>query len=120
MIAIGLGERVPDRQQVREDRPQLHPRQTGGEEFVTLLESEVPAHTHFMQGTNVAAARNNPGGNLYAAPTSGNAYNTGGGLTPMSLMTLAPAGGSLPHNNLQPYLTFYFCIALQGVFPPRT
>ena len=33
---------------------------------------------------------------------------------------LAPAGGDQPHNNLQPYLTFYFCIALQGVFPPRT
>ena len=32
---------------------------------------------------------------------------------------LAPAGGDQPHNNLQPYLTFYFCIALQGVFPPR-
>jgi microcystin-dependent protein len=31
---------------------------------------------------------------------------------------LAPAGGDQPHNNLQPYLTFYFCIALQG-FPPR-
>jgi microcystin-dependent protein len=94
--------------------------ETGGSETVSLLESEIPSHTHFMQGTNAAAARNNPGGNLYAAPTSGNAYNTGGSLTPISLMTLAPAGGDQPHNNMQPYLTFYFCIALQGVFPPRT
>jgi hypothetical protein len=38
----------------------------------------------------------------------------------MAPQTFAPAGGSLPHNNLMPYLTFYFNIALQGVFPPRT
>ena len=37
----------------------------------------------------------------------------------LSDQTLAPAGGNQPHNNLQPYLTCYFCIALQGVFPPR-
>ena len=37
----------------------------------------------------------------------------------MAPEALAPAGGDQPHNNLQPYLTFYFCIALQGVFPPR-
>ena len=36
-----------------------------------------------------------------------------------NFQALAPAGGSLPHNNLQPYVTFYFNIALQGVFPPR-
>jgi hypothetical protein len=45
-------------------------------------------------------------------------YNTGK-LTAMAGQALAPAGGDQPHNNLQPYLTFYFCIALQGVFPPR-
>ena len=36
------------------------------------------------------------------------------------IQALAPAGGDQPHNNMQPYLTLYFCIALQGVFPPRT
>lgn len=38
----------------------------------------------------------------------------------MAPQALAPAGGSAPHNNMQPYLTFYFNIALQGVFPPRS
>jgi microcystin-dependent protein len=38
----------------------------------------------------------------------------------MSVNALAVAGGDQPHNNLQPYLTFYFSIALQGVFPPRS
>jgi microcystin-dependent protein len=38
----------------------------------------------------------------------------------LNFNTLAPAGGDQPHNNLMPYLTLNFCIALQGVFPPRT
>jgi microcystin-dependent protein len=45
-----------------------------------------------------------------------------GDVTPLVTMSpsmLAPTGGNQPHNNLQPYLTFNFCIALQGVFPPR-
>jgi microcystin-dependent protein len=37
----------------------------------------------------------------------------------MSDQSLTPAGGDQPHNNMQPYVTLYFCIALQGVFPPR-
>mgnify|MGYP000852542587 CR=1 FL=1 len=40
-----------------------------------------------------------------------------------SLLPVGPAkmvGSAQPHNNMQPYLTFYFCVALQGVYPPRT
>jgi Microcystin-dependent protein len=40
-------------------------------------------------------------------------------LVSLADQALAPAGGDAPHNNMQPYLTFYFCIALQGVYPPR-
>ena len=43
-----------------------------------------------------------------------------GSITQLNPYAVAPAGGDQPHNNLQPYLTFYFCIALQGVYPPRT
>jgi microcystin-dependent protein len=95
--------------------------ETGGSETVTLLESELPAHAHTLRADDNVAERNNPGGNFYAVPDSGSIYNaSNASLTQISLMTLAPAGGDQPHNNLQPYLTFYFCIALQGVFPPRT
>ena len=38
---------------------------------------------------------------------------------PMQLQALASTGGSLPHNNMKPYLVLNYCIALQGVFPPR-
>lgn len=96
--------------------------ETGGSETVTLLESEIPAHTHALR------ASIDPGDIFAPAPVTSlavsvgaKAYNTATtGLTPLAPEALAPAGGDQPHNNLQPYLTFYFCIALQGVFPPRT
>jgi microcystin-dependent protein len=53
------------------------------------------------------------GGNLYKTPA-------GASMATLSDQSVAPAGGEQPHNNLMPYLTLYFCIALQGVFPPRT
>jgi microcystin-dependent protein len=58
----------------------------------------------------------------YARSGGGFAYqaNSTSSLVPLAPGAAAPAGGDQPHNNLQPYLTFYFCIALQGVYPPRT
>lgn len=93
--------------------------ETGGSETVTLLESEIPSHTHSLNGVNDSGLQFSPGGavsaraNLYR---SNPAPNT---LVNMSVNAVAPAGGDQPHNNMQPYLTAYFCIALQGVFPPR-
>lgn len=96
--------------------------ETGGSETVSLLESEIPSHSHAQmastedgtQGslTNGITLANSVGGTLYQTTTNSN-------LVSMNPNALAPAGGDQPHNNLQPYLTFYFCIALQGVFPPR-
>lgn len=92
--------------------------ETGGSETVSLLESEIPAHAHGLSASRRPADSLNPGGlslgtgnALYAAP---------GSAAPMAPEALAPGGGDQPHNNMQPYLTCYFCIALQGVFPPRT
>ena len=53
-------------------------------------------------------------------PSEGRVVIAGEEVSAMSANALAPAGGDQPHNNMMPYLTFYFCIALQGVFPPRT
>ena len=95
--------------------------ETGGSDTVTLLESEIPSHSHALN------ARNDIGEDRIAGPTEalarstgGNLYSAPGSLTTLSASTLAPAGGGQPHNNMQPYLTVNFCIALQGVFPPRT
>ena len=63
--------------------------------------------------------RNNPAGNLYSIPDSGRIYAAPSNLVQMSGNSLAPAGGDQPHNNMPPYLTLNFIIAMQGVFPPR-
>jgi microcystin-dependent protein len=92
--------------------------ETGGSETVSLLESEIPSHSH---GARVSADDGNSrvpvgkyvgrGNNIFAPLAN---------LTTFDPNALTPAGGDQPHNNMMPYLTFYFCIALQGVFPPRT
>lgn len=94
--------------------------ETGGSETVTLLESEIPSHAHAWMGSNQTAEDRTPEGEVFARATGGTLYTTGtSGLLSMAPETIAPTGGDQPHNNLQPYLTFYFNIALQGVFPPR-
>ncbi len=96
--------------------------ETGGSETVSLLESEIPAHAHALRAASDFADLQTPSpARSLARSQNANAYrNTAQSLTALSPSALAPAGGDQPHNNMQPYLTFYFNIALQGVFPPRT
>jgi len=96
--------------------------ETGGSETVSLLESEIPGHSHSMGAQNVPLGSVvTPAGNTLDRPASGNLFNKANpAVVAMADMTLAPAGGDQPHNNMQPYLTLSFCIALQGVYPPRT
>jgi microcystin-dependent protein len=94
--------------------------ETGGSETVTLLESEIPSHSHGLQASQADALEPSPGGQQFATGIGVGYYAVPGALVSMAANALAPAGGDQPHNNLQPYLTFYFNIALQGVFPPRT
>jgi len=92
----------------------------GGTAFVTLLQSEIPAHTHSPQGVSDLGEDRIPGPSQgFANSTGGQLYADATNLVNMSLQTLAPAGGSLPHSNMMPYLVLNFCIAMQGVFPPR-
>lgn len=95
--------------------------ETGGSDTVSLLESEVPSHTHGMRANTIDPADTNiPSANAsFATSTGGTLYQSSPTVS-LAGEALAPAGGDQPHNNLMPYLTCYFCIALQGVFPPRT
>jgi microcystin-dependent protein len=93
--------------------------QTGGSDTVTLLESEIPSHTHGLRASSLLSDSPVPSNNALAR--FNNAYQTTTtGLVPMAPESLPRAGGSQPHNNLMPYLTLSFCIAMQGVFPPRS
>jgi microcystin-dependent protein len=91
-----------------------------GDDTVTLLGSEMPVHTHGLRGNALDTADfNTPGPTTsYAQSSGGNVYQANPNTT-MAPETLTPQGGDQPHNNLMPYLTMYFNIALQGVFPPR-
>jgi microcystin-dependent protein len=94
--------------------------ETGGSQTVTLLESEIPSHSHTLRAITDPAdqAVASPARSL-ARSSGGFAWNPTFSQAQMSGSAIAPAGGNLPHNNMQPYLTLNFCIALQGVFPPR-
>ena len=106
--------------------PGLSPRsigETGGEPLLTLLISEMPAHTHTANGKTSGGQANPTNmvwGTSSAAKVAANFYAP---LAPipvnMNISALAPTGGNQPHNNLMPYLTLNFNIALQGVYPPR-
>ena len=96
--------------------------ETGGSSTVTLLQSEIPVHTHAAMGSTAPANLQFPSPLRVLSRTSAaNAYVTDGSqITQMAPQALTPSGGDQPHNNLMPYLTFFFNIALQGVFPPRS
>jgi len=92
----------------------------GGSETVALLQSEIPAHSHTMTASTQQALENSPNAQNVAAGDGINLFAPANNLASMSDQMLAPAGGDQPHNNMQPFLTLYFNIALQGVFPPRS
>ena len=93
----------------------------GGSETVTLLESEIPAHSHTLGAQNVPlGGLATPAGNVLNHPASGNLFSTTAAVVQMAPQGITSIGGDQPHNNMQPYLTLNFCIALQGVYPPRS
>lgn len=98
--------------------------ETGGEQTVTLLQTEMPAHLHTAQGAAAAATTGDPTNACWAGGQhrtdvlySNQAASTGQAMSPQATSV---AGGSLPHNNMPPFLGLTFIIALQGVFPARS
>ena len=94
----------------------------GGTTDVTLLVSEMPAHTHTMSANTSPATITVPAPDTSFARSGGGSFykqSPFGTTVQLAPQALPPAGGSLPHNNLQPYLTLNYIIALQGVFPAR-
>jgi len=89
-----------------------------GSETVSLTTAQMPLHNHGLRATSTANTSNPSGAALANVATSGPAYRTPGVLV-ASGSSLASAGGNQPHENRQPALALTFCIATQGIFPPR-
>ena len=94
--------------------------EVGGTETVTLLPSEIPSHSHALNANTIDVGDTNvPQPNATFAQSGGGALYQAVPDTQLAPDTLTPVGGDQPHNNMQPYLTLYFNIALQGIFPSR-
>ena len=95
--------------------------ETGGTESVTLTASQLPAHGHGMEAVS-AATTGTPGSTVSLAPTSNGSalYRAPDVYLNTGAADMGASGGNGAHNNLPPYLTVSFIIALQGIFPPRS
>ncbi len=96
--------------------------QRGGNDSITLTESQLPNHDHNAQAYARPGDLADPTNRFLARSSGPNTYqsDTTNNLTTMNSAALAPAGGSQSHNNLQPFLTLNFIIALVGLYPSRS
>lgn len=95
--------------------------EAAGAQNITLIQSEMPVHTHVLQaGSDDGDLKAPNNTRILARSTGGFLYQSSmAGIQPMAPQAVAPTGGSQPHNNMMPSLVLNFCIALQGIFPPR-
>lgn len=94
--------------------------ETGGSETVTLLAPQIPSHNHSVMAGSLNSQAISPAANVTGRGNPTPIYTNVLTAKSMNAGSILPIGGNQPHNNMMPYLTFYFNIAMQGVFPPRT
>jgi microcystin-dependent protein len=102
----------------------------GGEQTVTLLQTEMPSHTHTMFATKTTGTLATSANNVLALATAGggkqggasviNFYSINTATQSLNPFSTSITGGNQPHNNMHPFLGLTFIIALQGVFPARS
>jgi microcystin-dependent protein len=92
--------------------------QMAGSETVTLTINQIASHSHSVQASTNAGDSPDPTGRIWAK-TGTNAYNTGPVDSTMEPASIAPNNGSNPHDNMLPFLTVNFIIALEGIFPSQ-
>lgn len=92
----------------------------GGVETVTLTEAQLPNHNHGWRAAEDPADLQAPGVNRSMTRSSVNAWTAPANLVPLADQSLPQTGGSQAHNNMQPYLTVNYIIALVGLYPSRS
>jgi microcystin-dependent protein len=94
----------------------------GGSSVVTLTEATVPPHTHILYADPRPAKTDTPSSTTALARATTSVYKQPSGAAdpqPMAPGIIDTQGGTQPHNNMMPFVALNFCIALQGIFPPR-
>ncbi len=99
--------------------PSVQIGQASGVENVTLLSTNLPAHSHQLNATSSNGTTRNPNNAIYASSGVSLFGPSNGPAVPLNPATVSPSGGNQPHPNLQPYSVINFCIALSGIFPSR-
>jgi microcystin-dependent protein len=94
--------------------------QTAGAESVTLTTQQIPAHSHPLLASLNNAGASSPANNLTGQVGATQIYREAAPTNPMSPVSVAPVGGSQPHDNRQPFLCLHFIISLFGIFPSQT
>ncbi len=92
----------------------------GGVEDVTVNGNQIPAHSHTALVSTAPGAQPGPGANLLAASAATALYSADAPNVSLNGGTVAQAGGSQPHDNLQPFQCVSFIISLFGVFPSQS
>ena len=117
-----LQSRVPIHQGTGSDGVTYQIGEMGGVEQVTLTTNQIPTHRHTPLGTNAAATSSRPDNHVFAAggAVTTSAYGTDAPMVTLAPSALGPAGGSQPHENVQPFLCINFIISLYGYFPSQT
>jgi microcystin-dependent protein len=93
--------------------------EAAGSTSVTVNIQQLPTHTHAAMGANTTATTPIPANTTLLANASADIYADPSALTTLEPATVSSVGGSQAHNNMMPYLTLNFIIALQGIFPSR-
>jgi len=93
--------------------------QQGGSETNTLTANQLPPHTHSLNGTTAAANAVDPSGNVLANTGRSDTYTSSAPNAQMNSGAIGPTGGGQAVNNMQPFLTIRYCVALNGIFPSR-
>jgi microcystin-dependent protein len=116
-----LRGRVPIAQGTGNGQPTYVLGQSSGEENHTLVNSELPSHSHALVSTTNAGTTATPATNVHLATSSDgkNLYNSQANAAPYDVMasSIGPAGGSVGHPNTMPTIAANFCIATTGIFP---
>lgn len=99
--------------------PSVQIGQASGVENVTLLSTNLPAHSHQLNATSNNGSTRNPNNAIYASSGVPLFAPSNGPAVPLNSTTIGASGGNQPHPNLQPYSVINFCIALSGIFPSR-